>query len=80
MTLSEATLKFRVFNFLQNQIIYFIPGDSLGVPNRYALFVGTLSGLCQKMMQHVFFMCCTFMDSEVYSADAPGSTAVPRKI
>ena len=26
VTVSEATLKIRVFNFLQNQIIYFIPG------------------------------------------------------
>ena len=32
MTVSEATLKIRVFNFLQNQIIYLSRGDSLGVP------------------------------------------------
>ena len=32
VTVSEATLKIRVFNFLQNQIIYFPRGDSLGVP------------------------------------------------
>ena len=32
MTVSEATLKIRVFNFPQNQIIYLSRGDSLGVP------------------------------------------------
>ena len=31
------------------------------------------SGLCQKLKQPVFFRCCTFMDSDVYSADAPWS-------
>ena len=30
-------------------------------------------GLCQKFDAAYFFMCCTFMDSDVYSADAPGS-------
>ena len=29
--------------------------------------------MCQKLLQPVFFMYCTFMDSDVYSADAPGS-------
>ena len=32
MTVSEATLKIRVFIFLQNYVIYFPRGDSLGVP------------------------------------------------
>ena len=30
-------------------------------------------GLCQKLLKPVFFMYCTFVDSDVYSADAPWS-------
>ena len=28
--------------------------------------------MCSKI-DAAYFMCCTFMDSDVYSADAPGS-------
>ena len=28
-------------------------------------------GLCQKLLKTLFFMYCTLMDSDVYSADAP---------
>ena len=28
---------------------------------------------CVKLMQPCFFMCCTFTESDLYSADAPGS-------
>ena len=39
----------------------------------YNLIPHALRGLCQKLMLSDCFMCCPFMDRDVYSADAPGS-------
>ena len=44
MGTKRSELKIRVFNFLQNLIIYLSRGASLGVPNRHALCWGCLTG------------------------------------